>query len=183
MTAIEGDLVALYRNIPPPGQGRKPGLPQSDFRGNHIDPSALPVELHNPFDQREQSVIPAETNIPTRMVAGAPLPNNNAASADRLTAVYLDAKPLAVRIAAIATGALTFFVSHDDSPFFASLLWLKQFFSLELIQCPNFIQFRAVVGDPPREVQPNGTINPLGRRYKTNFPRVHRITIADPFEV
>jgi len=44
--------------------------------------------------------------------AGAALANDDAAGANRLAAVNLDAQALAIGIAAVAAGALTFLMSH-----------------------------------------------------------------------
>src|SRR5262245_47797509 len=68
---------------------------------DHVDPLALAVELHDPFRQREQSVIAAAADVPTWLILRAALTHDDAARLDRLTGIDLDSQALAVRLAAV----------------------------------------------------------------------------------
>lgn len=81
--------------------------------GNDIDASAVLVEHHGTVDQCEKGVISALADIATGSPFGAALPSKNVASDDSLTAEFFDAAPLAVRIATVSAGTLTFFMCHE----------------------------------------------------------------------
>src|SRR5271165_5629572 len=60
------------------------------------------LELNSSIDQREQRMVPAETDILARMPLGAALARNDIAGDDRLPAEQLDAESTASRIAPVA---------------------------------------------------------------------------------
>src|SRR5689334_17283086 len=70
------------------------------------------LELFLAIDQREYRVIAAKADVVPRLPLGAPLPQDDVAGEHGLTAVFLDAKPSASRVAAVARGAARFFVCH-----------------------------------------------------------------------
>src|SRR5205807_6752733 len=74
---------------------------------------ALPVERDHAIGESKQRVVLAAADVKTRVVLGAALADDDAAGADGLAAVDLHAQPLAVRLAAIADGTLTFLMRHD----------------------------------------------------------------------
>jgi lysophospholipase L1-like esterase len=104
------------------------------LRGDDGDTLAASLEFDNPVHQREQSVVLAAADVSARVVTGTALPHQDAAGANRLVAVHLDAQPLTVRLAAIPRRALTFLVCHvafsishfgpklRDAPFGAPIL-------------------------------------------------------------
>lgn len=81
--------------------------------GNDVDAAAVLVEHHDTVSQCKKCVISALTDIATGSPFSAALPSENVASDDALTAEFFDAPPLAVRIATVAAGTLTFFMCHE----------------------------------------------------------------------
>src|ERR1700730_6019423 len=76
---------------------------------------------HATVDQGKQRVIPAASDIFTRMPLGPVLPHDDVAGTTRLAAEQLDAETLARRIAAIARRCACFLVRHGDLPSGSSL--------------------------------------------------------------
>ena len=83
--------------------------------------SSAILELHDPRHLGKQGIVLAPTYIEPWVELRATLPNQNGAAIDGLTAVSLDTEKLRIRIAAIAAGALSFFVCHNSqaSAFFS----------------------------------------------------------------
>ena len=75
-------------------------------------------EFHGAFAQSKQGVVFAASNILAGMEVGATLANDNVAGDNVLTTVTLHTKSLGMRIATIAGGAKTFFMSHEYLPTF-----------------------------------------------------------------
>ena len=80
--------------------------------GNHVDAATLAVENDLAVDEREERVIPALADAFAGVELGAKLAHEDVARDDLLAAVSFDAAPLAVRIATVAAGALTFLMCH-----------------------------------------------------------------------
>ena len=59
------------------------------------------TEFHPAVDQRKEGMILSHADIQSGIVAGAPLTNDNIACFGKLSAVYLNSKPFAVRFAAV----------------------------------------------------------------------------------
>jgi hypothetical protein len=71
----------------------------SESRGrfeNNVHAPALAIEDHLAIRQSEQGVVSSPADIPARMEVCAALPHDNAASADGLSTIHLDAQALAV---------------------------------------------------------------------------------------
>src|SRR3989337_1800875 len=77
-----------------------------------VDAAALAVEHDLAVHQREQRIVPALADAFPGVEFGAKLPHQDVARDDLLSAETFDAAALAVRIAAVAAGALTFFMCH-----------------------------------------------------------------------
>ncbi len=81
--------------------------------GNDVDTPAFAVERHHAVGDGEQAVVLGALDVAAGVVAGAALPDEDAAGGDVAATVDLDAQPLALRIAAVARRALTFLMCHD----------------------------------------------------------------------
>lgn len=95
------------------------------FRRHDVDASTVLVEHHFAFAQGEQRVIASLANVATGLPLGADLSHEDVASDYGLTAVLLDSTHLRQRISTVATGTLSFLVSHLSVPF--SEFVLKRF--------------------------------------------------------
>ena len=60
----------------------------------------------------EERIVPAQPHIASGVELGATLPNNDAASLDRLSTISLHAKKLRVAVPTVSAGAYTFFMCH-----------------------------------------------------------------------
>ena len=60
----------------------------------------------------KESIVSTQAHIPAGMELGATLPNDDAASLDRLSTISLHAKKLRVAVPTVAAGAYTFFMCH-----------------------------------------------------------------------
>src|SRR5688572_32960431 len=99
---------------------RSGGGGRSDRRGR-IDRNAharlaVALELHDAIDLREQRPVAADADVLARVKLRADLANENAARGDVLTGEPLHAAHLRVRVATVASRALSFFVCHDACP-------------------------------------------------------------------
>ena len=70
------------------------------------------LKLDFAVDEREQRVVSSEADVVTGMIDSANLADQDVTSGNDLTVVALDATHLRVRVATVAAGALTFFMSH-----------------------------------------------------------------------
>jgi hypothetical protein len=101
------------------GRGRVSSLPHfrnpplSFFRRNHIDPAPTLVEQDGPLDQRENRPIPTDADVLAGMPPRSALAAEDAAGLRMLAAKKFDAQHLWIRVAAIAAGALSLFMSHE----------------------------------------------------------------------
>jgi hypothetical protein len=77
---------------------------------------ALDGELNPAFRLREKGVILAHANVVTGVELGAALTYDDIARNNSLAAIHLDAQALRFRVAAVSSGAATFFVCHDCPP-------------------------------------------------------------------
>jgi hypothetical protein len=81
-------------------KGRPIGRPANDFTamliGEHAHPSAVLIELHGAFDEREQCIVLAHSNIVTGMEASADLAHQYTSRLDTLTAEFLHTTPLGI---------------------------------------------------------------------------------------
>jgi hypothetical protein len=80
--------------------------------GNHVDAAASLVEEDLPIGEREEGPIAASADVLARDEFRTALTDDDAAGGDELAAKFLDAKPFADAVAAVANAALTFLVSH-----------------------------------------------------------------------
>ena len=83
------------------------GVNRRDF------PSLQTLERHYTVDEREEGVVTPTTDIAAWMNARATLTDDDAPSADRLTAETLDAETIRVAIPTVPTGTSRFLVCHD----------------------------------------------------------------------
>src|SRR5437868_6928808 len=81
-------------------------------RRHHVDTATLAVERHHAGGQGEQGVVLAAADIPSGLIARAALADDDAAGQDGLPTVDLHAQPLAVRLAPVPAGTLTFLMCH-----------------------------------------------------------------------
>jgi hypothetical protein len=81
---------------------------------DYVYAAAFAVEDDLAVDEREQCVISALADALAGVELGAQLADQDIAGDDLLAAESLDATTLAVRIATVATGALTFFMCHGS---------------------------------------------------------------------
>src|SRR5262249_57229358 len=72
----------------------------------------VPLVLHDAVHEGEQREVAAHADVLAGVDDGAELPHQDVAGAHELSAVALDAAPLAGRIPAVARRALSFLVSH-----------------------------------------------------------------------
>lgn len=77
-------------------------------RRRDIDAAAFAIEQDAPGDQGEQRPVAADAHVLARRPLGAALADDDAARADDLAAISLDAKTLADAVAAVTATALTF---------------------------------------------------------------------------
>src|SRR5688572_21489947 len=85
--------------------------------GEHVHIGALPapvLELHDAADLGEQGVVLAAPDVAAGEEAGAALAHDDRAALDGLAAERLDPEALRLGIAAVASRALTFLMSHDE---------------------------------------------------------------------
>jgi hypothetical protein len=73
----------------------------------------LAVEEHDAVGQGEEGIVFGPADIAAGVEHGAPLPNDDPAGANRLTAEDFDAQALTVRLAAVPDRTLTFLMSHN----------------------------------------------------------------------
>jgi hypothetical protein len=94
----------------------KYSLSMSGFRddGDKRLVSAPFLEQDRAVCQRKQCMIFSEANISARVVFGAALADDNIPCYDLLTAVDLNAKALAFRLAAVLYFTFTFLVCHNS---------------------------------------------------------------------
>src|ERR1019366_8854111 len=91
-------------------------LPHRKYRYERVA-RGFGLELNATVDQREQRVVPAQTDIAARMPFGAALARDNVAGDDFLAAKNLDSEALTARITAVARGSACFLMSHRSKPF------------------------------------------------------------------
>src|SRR6516162_5265589 len=82
------------------------------FGSHHVHALTLAVEQDDAVGHREQGVVLAAADVVAGEVARAALADDDAAGENCLAAINLDAEALAVRLAAVADGALSLFMSH-----------------------------------------------------------------------
>jgi hypothetical protein len=95
--------------------GNRENLPcRLSFRSSfdNIHATTALIKHHDAVDKGINGVIFSEPDATAWSPAGSALTNNDAAGMNRLTAVDFNAAPLTIRIATVATGTLTFLVSH-----------------------------------------------------------------------
>src|SRR5262245_7541584 len=81
-------------------------------RRDDVGAPSFAIEHHHAVHQREQRVVLAAADVAARMVARAALPDDDPARKNRLTAIHLDAQPLAVGLTSVAARTLTLLVRH-----------------------------------------------------------------------
>src|SRR5262249_14647012 len=91
--------------------------------GHDVYALALAVERDNAVGQCEQGVVLAAADVVAGEVARAALADDDAAGENRFAPVHLDAEALAVRLAAVADGALSLLMSHVS---FLEVGWISQ---------------------------------------------------------
>src|SRR5258707_2428426 len=84
------------------------------------------VEHHHAIHRRKQSIVLAGVHVQARLDPGSALTNQNISGQHKLTCITLDTQTLRIRIAPVAAGAATFFMSH----FYLSL-YLLDFFGVD----------------------------------------------------
>jgi hypothetical protein len=77
-----------------------------------IDPPAVLVEIHRSLNQRKEGPVATDTDILARAPSRSPLSANDAPRFGRLASEELDSQHLRIRVATVATGSLTFLMSH-----------------------------------------------------------------------
>lgn len=87
------------------------------FEGDDVNAAALAIEHDLAFNQSKQCVIVALADILTRMKSGADLADQDVTGTDDFTAETLDTTSLAIRIATVPGGALSFFMCHFAKSF------------------------------------------------------------------
>lgn len=83
--------------------------------GQNVDPAAFLIELHRAIYQGEQREILATADIPAGVKYRSHLTNDDCAGSYRFAAKTLDTAPLALGVASIAAGSLTFLMRHLES--------------------------------------------------------------------
>jgi len=81
-----------------------------------VDAPVAAVEADVTVGKGEKRMIAAHADVVTGVELGAALADENGAGGDELTAVPLHAETLAVAVAAVACGSLSFFMCHDELP-------------------------------------------------------------------
>ena len=76
----------------------------------YVDAAAFLIEEDIAISEGEKSMVSSHANIRTGMPLGAALANEDVASDDNLTAEFLYAKALAVGVASVFDGTLSFFM-------------------------------------------------------------------------
>lgn len=82
------------------------------FFGSNVDATSLLIEEYASIDKRENRVVTPHAYALTGMPFGTALADNDVAGDDGLTTEFLHAETLALRIATVAYGTLTFLMSH-----------------------------------------------------------------------
>ena len=77
---------------------------------------ASAFKLHNACGKRKERIITPDTDVEAGMKFCAPLPHENIAGKDDLTAKALHAEALGITIAAVSGTSAAFFMSHTTSP-------------------------------------------------------------------
>ena len=77
-----------------------------------VDAATFAIEFDHAVDQREQRVVGALADAAAGVELRADLAHQDVAGDDLLAGEFLDAAPLAVRIAAVAAGALSLLMCH-----------------------------------------------------------------------
>src|SRR5690606_18641084 len=77
-----------------------------------VHPAVRPVKLHHAISQGEQREVAAHSDVAARMELGAALAHDDVATKHGLAAELLDAQPLAVAVATVLAGALSFLMGH-----------------------------------------------------------------------
>ncbi len=94
------------------------------FRRNfyaNVNSATFVIEVDLSFNQREERVIAAHTDVLPRMPLGPALANDDVARDDRFAAELLDAQTLRIGIATVAAGTLPLLMSHFTLPFIWNL--------------------------------------------------------------
>ena len=79
----------------------------------NVDSTLGGFPLHFPVLEGEQCVVFSTSNILTWVETGSALADEDCACLDIVTVVAFYAETLAVAVASVFTGSLTFFVCHD----------------------------------------------------------------------
>ena len=87
----------------------------------HLPLLTLRLVLNHTVDERVNRIVAAKPDVAPRMHARAALADEDIAGLDGLSRVNLDTTALARTIAAIARGALSFFVRHGMSPWMSGV--------------------------------------------------------------
>ena len=82
--------------------------------GEYVDSSAFAVEFYFAIDECEEGVVFALADTFAGVEAGAQLSDEDVSGDDLLAAEAFDAAALAIGIAAVAAGTLTFFMCHGS---------------------------------------------------------------------
>ena len=77
-----------------------------------IDAPTVAVKAHLAIDEGENGVIATETDALARVPLGPALTDDDIAGDDGLTAEFLHAAALAIRVASVFDTALSFFMGH-----------------------------------------------------------------------
>src|SRR5688572_6260509 len=80
----------------------------------HVHAPAFTVKAHRAVRDRKDGVVLAKTNAAARNPLGAALADDDVAGNDLLAAEFLDAESLALAVAPVLDGSLTFLVCHDE---------------------------------------------------------------------
>ncbi len=82
------------------------------FGAQSDDIDLTAAESDDSVTQREQGVVPASTNVMSRQMVRASLPDDDSPHGDRLAAKTFDTAILRITVASVPRGTLTFFVCH-----------------------------------------------------------------------
>jgi hypothetical protein len=84
----------------------------ASFGNLDIDAATFTVEIDVSFDQGKNGVVGADANVSAWVPFRSLLANQNIAREHLFSAKLLDSEALCIRIASVASGALTLFVCH-----------------------------------------------------------------------
>jgi hypothetical protein len=118
----------IGHSAPPPGYRPKQKTPSAtgflvgwsrcysvrDYAHELATVRPLSLKVNPPRGDREKGVIPADSNVVTRMPASPPLTHDYVARLGMLATKNLDTEALSLRVASVARAAARFLVCHGD---------------------------------------------------------------------